>query len=461
MAADGIDESLFNKHPELLPLPLGDVIQNRRKITKTWRKLTRYSLLKKQVTEKRETHYTMHRLLQDVVRNKIKDDQQWMLCCLDIFEKTYDFDYWNSSSIDDFVKLIPHVETFLSNVDTILIEDKQLETMAHLYVKSGYVSFMDIKFQNAFSWFQKALNIHKILSGVEYLDTTDNYVEFARMYEAVRHDYTESKGHKHKDIYKELNLKGHLMASDICEKVLGLEHPITIKIYSAIAKQYKNLKEHNKSVEWYEKVFSCYKKVLLNLDSDSQRAMLIFRDIADISYYCPSYGEHAIYNYNEAIKWYCKALDTCEKVLGAEDSDAIKFREPIYRNMGYMYSEMGYMYSDITNIMSGMSKSKKLDNVKALEYYHKALYCFEKTLFPKSYRNIILACFHIGEIYTKMRDFKKALELYLKASEICESKYGTKNYYTNLIYKHIIKTYEYMGDKDKATEYRHKRVNAF
>ena len=64
----------------------------------SWEQLMRYSLLEKQEDGK---GYSMHRLLQEVVRYKITHEREWALCCLSLFIKAYDFTYGNCR-VDSF-----------------------------------------------------------------------------------------------------------------------------------------------------------------------------------------------------------------------------------------------------------------------------------------------------------------------------------------------------------------------
>ena len=171
MAPEDIDEALFYDNADMLPSPLKEMMGNRLTGSRAWKELTRYSLLKKQD----DGNYSMHRLLQEVVRNKTIHDQQWMLCWLSIFCEIYDLEYGNIVSHQQFTKLTPHVEAFLDNATVNLTDDEYMERIGYLYNLGG-VGFIDLRNDGrALEWLQKALAISEKVLGKEHPDTASTY----------------------------------------------------------------------------------------------------------------------------------------------------------------------------------------------------------------------------------------------------------------------------------------------
>ena len=135
LAPANIDPALFKRSADALPEPLQAGLADALTEKDVWRELTRYSLLE---SRDGEAGYSMHRLLQEVVRGRIGGDTQWARCCLMIFSKTFDFEYGNTVSHNSFLQLLPHVEAFLDCAASALSAEEEQRTIAKLYHKGGY-----------------------------------------------------------------------------------------------------------------------------------------------------------------------------------------------------------------------------------------------------------------------------------------------------------------------------------
>jgi len=329
MAPEDIDEALFIENAELLPLPLGEAIQKRLKSNKVWKTLDKYSLLKKQEDG---NGYSMHRLLQEVVRNSIMHEQQWMLCCLSVFTKTYDFIYGDIASQNKFSKLTPHVEAFLSTADSNFTDDGNKKEIVYLYDTGGF-GFNRLGYYNrALQWRQKALVICEEVLGFEHPYTAATYNSIALIYDN-QGDYPEA-------------LEWYKKALGIYEEVLGLEHPETATIYNNIAVVYGNQGDYHKALELLQKALKITEKVL-GLEHPSTATT--YNNIAVV------YSNQG--DYPKALEWYQKDLKITEKVLGLEHPETAT----TYNNIAVVYGNQG-------------------DYPKALEWHQKALEIFEKVL---------------------------------------------------------------------------------
>jgi len=400
MAPENIYEKLFSEGAGLLPLPLKEALQDGLKSNKVWRQLTKYSLLKKQADG---NGYSMHRLLQEVVRDKIEHNQQWMLHCLSLFYETYDFEYGDIESHNRFLKQTPHVELCLNTIETKLADDEYQEKIAYLYNWSGF-GFSNLgNYSQALELLQKALVIHKEVLGFDHPDTASSYNNIALVY-SRQGEYGKS-------------LELYDKAMKICEKVLGLDHPDTASSYNNIAGVYYCQGEYAKALELYEKALVIREKVLGVGHPDTA---ISYNNIATVY---EKQGE-----YDKALELYDKVLKISEKVLGVGHPDtAIS-----YNNIALVYSRQG-------------------EYGKALELYAKVLKIREKVL-GLDHPDTAISYSSIALVYYSQGEYGKALELYDKALKIHEKVLGLDHPDTALSYNNIAAVYDSQGEYGKALE---------
>jgi tetratricopeptide (TPR) repeat protein len=321
MAPENIDETLFSENSELLPLPLKEMMADRLDRNYIWNQLTRYSLLNKQEDGK---GYSMHRLLQEVVRNKIGNELQWAQCCLSLFGKAYNFKYGDIESHNRFLDLTPHVEVFLNIAKTIMTTNEEQEQIAYLYHVGGFGSYNLGNYNRALEWYFNALAIFEKVLGKEHPDTATTYNNMAVVFR-VQGDYV-----------KALEYYGYALVID--EKTLGNEHPDTANTYNNMAAVFRVQGDYAKALEYYGCALAIYEKVLGNEHPDTATAYnnmaVVFHDQGD---------------YVKALEYYGYALAICEKALGNEHP----YTATTYNNMALVFHDQG-------------------DYAKALEWYVKA-----------------------------------------------------------------------------------------
>ncbi|CAF1432133.1 unnamed protein product, partial [Rotaria magnacalcarata] len=130
-----------------------------------------------------------------------------------------------------------------------------------------------------------------------------------------------------------------------------------------------------------------YQELLKNASSDSERAHI---------YHHLGYLKDQQGKYQEAVKFYEKALEIDRKTLPEDDASLA----PTYSNIGEVYKNMGE-YS------------------KALEYYEKSTKIFEISL-PPNHPDLATSYNNIGSVYNNMGEYSKALEYYEKSLKIRE-----------------------------------------
>jgi tetratricopeptide (TPR) repeat protein len=442
LASEGIPPSLFSENAELLPQPLQDHIIDELSAYKVWGQLTKYSLLEKQGVEQ---SYSMHRLLQEVIWNKLCSEPQWAKCCLSIFGKIYTFEYGNTNSHNQFIKLTPHVEALLTTARMLLLEDASQKDIAALYIVGGLGQSYLGNYSQALEWYQKAMAIHEKVLGKEHPDTATTYNNIASVYYS-QGDYAKSsewdqkvllirekvlgKEHPgtattynniagvyaHQGNYPEA-LEWYQKALVNREKVLGKEHPGTATTYNNIGGVYDSQGNYPKALEWYQKALVIREKVLGKEHPDTATSYL---SIAGVYV---SQG-----NYPKALEWYQKALVICEKVLGKEHPDTAN----TYNNIALVYDSQG-------------------DYPKALEWYQKALVIREKVL-GKEHPDTATTYNNIALVNAKQGNYPKALEWYQKALVIREKVLGKEHPDTATTYNNIAVVYDGQGDYPKALE---------
>jgi tetratricopeptide (TPR) repeat protein len=405
-APENIAPGFFAASAELLPELLKNEMSDPRNSGKLWKELTRYSLLKKQDDGK---GYSMHRLLQEVVRERLGSDPSWAARCLALFAKNFDFEYGNTTSHSHFLQLSPHVEAFLPLAQSRLKEDKTQELIAQLYHKGGWGNIYLGNYQRALEWYNKALPICEKVLGKEHPDTATMYHNIAGVY--------DKKG----DYSKALELYDKALA--IQEKALGIEHPHTAATYNNIGSVYDKKGDYAKALEWYNKALPIFEKVLGNEHPDTATT---YSNIATV------YDNQG--DYDKALEWYNKALEIKEKVLGKEHPSTAT----TYNNIASVYDDQG-------------------NYPKALEWYNKALAIKEKVL-GKEHPSTATTYNNIAGVYDSQGDYPKALEWYNKALPIYEKALGKEHTSTATTYNNIAAVYDSQGKYDKALEWYRKAL---
>ena len=213
LASENIEQELFGKNMEWLPSPLCEKFSDLIEAKRVWGELTRYALIEKQETG----GYSMHRLLQEVVRSSLQDDPQWYLCILKLLYESYKFEYELQS---EFIINTLHIEAFINAIEPIVSDEKIQEKISFLYAEAGYGNSCLGDYPKALEWYQKALEIREKVLGKDHPSTGTTYNNIAGVYDS-QGDYPKA-------------LEWYQKALNILEKRLGTEHPNTLIVKSNI-----------------------------------------------------------------------------------------------------------------------------------------------------------------------------------------------------------------------------------
>ncbi|CAF1194029.1 unnamed protein product [Rotaria magnacalcarata] len=168
-----------------------------------------------------------------------------------------------------------------------------------------------------------------------------------------------------------------------------------------------------------------YQELLKNASSDSERAHI---------YHHLGYLKDQQGKYQEAVKFYEKALEIDRKTLPEDDASLA----PTYSNIGEVYKNMG-------------------ENSKALEYYEKSTKIFEISL-PPNHPDLATSYNNIGSVYNNMGEYSKALEYYEKSLKIREISLPPTHPNLATSYNNIGLVYKSMGEYSKAFSYLEKAL---
>ena len=400
LASENIVPELFSEHAEHCPSPLKEMLSNTPKVRKVWAMLVNYSLLRNQG----EQRYSMHRILQEVIRKELQDDTQWAQYVLILLYVAYDFDYGNVDSHNNFLQLSPHVEAFMRSCASSLTDDDTQKLIADLYNIGGYGYDALGEYAKALEWYEKALIIREKVLGREHPDVATIYNNIAFLYYNYG-DFAEAS-------------EWHGKALAIREKVLGKEHPDTAASYNNIALVYLKQGSFVEALEWFEKSLTIQEKVL---DKGHPDIAATYNNIALVYSY---QGDNT-----EALEWYEKALVIQEKVLDKEHPDIAK----TYNNIAFVYSRLGE-YSN------------------ALEWYEKALVVFEKVL-GKEHPDVAINYNNIATVYICLGDYPEALAWNKRALLIQEKVFGKEHLDIATTCNSIALAYFCQGEYAKALEW--------
>ena len=222
LAPDNIPLELFIQGCEKLPDELKSLIQDNLERLELVKTLTRYSLMK----TKDGVYFSMHRLLQEVIR----DSSLYVVCCVDMLKSVFDYEYGNSERMKTFAENVPHV---LSTIDyaskQLSIDSEELRKISDLYQIAGYGYEFSSQFRQALDCYNNALSLMK-----KALKTT-KHPSVAKLYSRIAGIYERKEIIV--DDYKTA-LDWHEKAKNIKSDMLGVKHPDTADSYVCIADIY-------------------------------------------------------------------------------------------------------------------------------------------------------------------------------------------------------------------------------
>ncbi|MDR2119136.1 MAG: toll/interleukin-1 receptor domain-containing protein [Tannerellaceae bacterium] len=401
-APDHIDLSWFRKAGDRLPQPLRDRLPHKLHFNRTKEALTCYSLV-----NIRNGKLSLHRLLQEVLRERLKEEQSiWINYCIQVLNECVYPDFSTPESRMLFTELASHIHSVTALIDPEI----QTEKLANLYFFLGYGYNEFAEYSQSLEWYGKAQGIQEKVLGTSHPDTAGTYNNIAIVY-CGQGEYKKS-------------LEWHTKALDIRETVLGTSHTDTAGSYNNIARVYCRQGEYDLALKWYRKALEVKETVFGTSHPDTATT---YNNIAMIY---TKQGE-----YEKALKWYRKDLEISEKVLGILHPDTAT----TYTGIGVVYFNRG-------------------EYAQALEWHLKALEIKEKVL-GASHPDTATTYAGIAMVYYEQDDYEQSLKWYLKALDMQEKVLGSLHPDTATTYYNIALVYDDQGEYDQALKWYLKALN--
>ena len=339
---DDIPLSIFIEGRDKLPKALQTALADKLCLNDTIFELTSFSLLKD-----KDGLISLHRLVQEVVKNSLAGENQWILFCLDMLCSVFQRDYRNDPSILMFIQHIPHNQRIIQAAGEMLEKNEEtLEKLAWLYHATGCGFGYSGNYEEALLWLNEALKIREKLLGQEHQDTAASYNDLGWVYKrlgkptlALEWDRKalairkKVLGDKHPDtalsydhiatIYRSQGdyreaLKLHQKALDIYELTLGKNHTKTATTYDYLGKTYKAMGENELALEFHEKTLEIYEK---EFGKKHPWTATTYENIAGV------YKDMG--QYEHSFELYFRALTIREEVLGENHPETVMTYESI------------------------------------------------------------------------------------------------------------------------------------
>ena len=176
-------------------------------------------------------------------------------------------------------------------------------------------------------------------------------------------------------------------------------------------------------------------------------------------------------NYEEALKWYTKAIFIQNQLSEPSVLELVE----LYNNIGLVYLEKGDADKALKNVKKALSIQKqspellntkltRLNNSmgyiylvkslpdKAIKWFKKALDT-QKQVLDSLNIDLVVIYNNIGGVYDEKGEFKEALRWYDKSIKICEQVLDSLNPYLATLYNNIGGVYADNGDMDNALKF--------
>lgn len=345
-------------------------------------KLLNYDLLK---FDKSLTNLTTHRLVQKVVEFKLSQNEsnellQIALKAIDSLFPFSEFGNWETCQ-----KYETHSISLLQKSQQI---ERQTESIAILYEKTGRYLRDSVKYNEAINYFEKAITLYEQLFGRENANVAASLNNLAYVYQ-LQGRYDEA-------------IKFRLICIDINRKVFGNEHTRIATDLNNLANVYHSQGKYDEAIEKFEETLKIDEKTIGKEHSAYATGL---NNLAGVY---KSQGK-----YDEAIEKYKEALLIGEKTIGKEHPDYATH----LNNLASVYDSQG-KYND------------------AIEKYEEALRIDEKTI-GKEHPEYAIHLNNLANIYLIQGKIREALNLYLETERIWKNTLPENHLYIAMVKESI------------------------
>ena len=288
-APDRIPLGMIREGAEYLGEPLSASLKDELKVNKGVATLLRYSLVAAEGGGA-ERVLTVHRLVQEVIRERLRQDEKdrWIAAALKIINRAFPFDSDDVRTWPACVRLAPHAFAVLG-----LAEPREIEpaVTARLLNELGVYSWSRAEYPTAEPLFRRALAIFEKALGPNHPETATSLNNLALLHDAQGR-YPEAE-------------PLHQRALAIREKALGLDHPQTATSLNNLAELYRAQGRYLEAEPLYRRALAIREKAL---GPDHPWTATSLNSLAELY--------RAQGRYAEAEPLYQRALAIQEKALG-------------------------------------------------------------------------------------------------------------------------------------------------
>jgi len=223
--------------------PLRDKLTDEVEHNEPLHALTRYSLLR---PGKGDGLYSMHRLVQLVVRSDLHDNAL-LAAAVEIILAALPDEYAARADFDRFASLADHAAAALEFAEVAFADDTELlKKVDYWPLAFGYRLSGD--YAAALPYYKRDVSIAKKVYGPEDTNTAATYNNLGTLYNDMG-DYDKA-------------LEMYQKALAIKEKVFGKEHPSTAGTYDNLGNLYGDMGDYDKALEMHQKALAIREKVL-------------------------------------------------------------------------------------------------------------------------------------------------------------------------------------------------------
>jgi tetratricopeptide (TPR) repeat protein len=359
------------------------------------------------IEEEAEATVVLHRLLADYVKAISSDNKARTDVETALLDQSRRI--VDSGYSREFISWQPHLRAV-----TDVALNRGDEGGADLCNQLGYHLDSIGDYDGARPYYEKDLEIRRKVLGEEHPDTIKSLNNLGALQQAIG-DYNGARSYFEK-------------ALEICKKVLGEEHPTTSLILNNLGVVLGAIGDYNGAQRCYEKALEICKKVLGEEHPDTIKSL---NNLGAL--------QQAIGDYNGARSYFEKALEICKKVLGEEYPTTAQ----ILNNLGVVLGAIG-------------------DYNGAQRCYEKALEIRRKVL-GEEHPDTIESLTNLGTSMHDIDEHGSAQPYYEKALEICKKVLGEEHPTTAQILNNLGFLQQTIGDYkgaqrcyEKALEIRRK-----
>ncbi|MEM9817189.1 MAG: tetratricopeptide repeat protein [Cyanobacteria bacterium P01_D01_bin.6] len=379
--------------------------------------LSQYSLIR---VEPDIDSYTIHRLVQDVVKAEMDEvsHRLWLERTIEAVPQAFpNAEYGNWPDCD---RLLPHAKAAIHSATTEQIES---EPTALLLARTGYYLNERTQYSEAEPLLQEALVMRKRLLGDEHPDVATSLNNLATLY-------------KNQGRYSEAEplLQEALVMR---KRLLGNEHPDVATSLNNLAGLYRNQGRYSEAEPLLQEALAMRKRLLGNEHSD------VAASLNNLAFLYYNQGR-----YSDAEPLFQEALAMWKRLLGDEHPNvatSLHNLALLYYNQG-RYSDAEPLYQDALAMKKRLLGDEHPDVAASLHnlallYYNQGRYSDAEPLYQDAlvtckrllgdeHPNVGRCSDNLAMLYSAQDKPEKAKLLYTKALEILEQALGTEHPWT-------------------------------